>query len=178
VEFGDEVGEEDFDGAGLPTHLDVDPQDLFLQPEDNVVPGCGNDGGADVDGYDNDAGFEAGFEPGADFGLVDAPVKVGDTQISYSRNSKFVDVKLVKKLLWDCISEDVGDAKAAGAQQAESSFQGLVNRTCKKMPKSEMENLSIQVCFICALHLCNEKGLELQTDPSKPLLDFKVIGQT
>jgi len=173
VEFGDEGGDEDFDAAGLPTHLDVDPADLFLQPDDRVVPGCDNDGAADMDAYDN----EPGFEPGADFGLVDAPTKVGDTSIGYSRNSKFVDVKLVKKLLWECMSEDIGDAKAAGATEAEANFQGLVNRTSKRMPKSEMENLSIQVCFICALHLCNEKGLELKTDPSKPLRDFKVVGK-
>jgi condensin complex subunit 2 len=177
AEFGAEIGEEDFDGAGMPTHLDMDPQDLFLGPNDKVVPGCDDDGAPDVDGFDNDGSFEPGFEPGADFGLVDAPTKVGDTSIAYSRNSKFVDVKLVKKLLWECINEDVGDAKAAGEKEAQSSFQGLVNRTCKRMPKTEMENLSIQVCFICALHLCNEKGLELKTDPEKPLLDFKVVGK-
>ncbi|CAK0810946.1 unnamed protein product [Prorocentrum cordatum] len=173
VEFGEEGGDEDFDGAGLPTHLDVDPADLFLQANDRVVPDCDSDGAADMDAYDN----EPGFQPGADFGLADEPTKVGDTSIGYSRNSKFVDVKLVKKLLWECMSEDIGDAKAAGAAEAETSFQGLVNRTCKRMPRSEMENLSNQVCFICALHLCNEKGLELKTDPSKPLQDFKVVGR-
>merc|ERR1712226_1633537 len=39
-DFGDDQGDEDFDGSGLPAHLDVDPQDLFLHPDDKVVPGC------------------------------------------------------------------------------------------------------------------------------------------
>jgi len=58
----------------------------------------------------------------------------------------------------------------------ESSFQGLVTRMLDRLPKSECENLSIQVCFICALHLCNEKGIEIQTDPEQPLLDFSITG--
>ena len=29
------------------------------------------------------------------------------------------------------------------------------------MPKDECENLSAAVCFICALHLCNEKRFGL-----------------
>merc|ERR1712139_280496 len=107
---------------------------------------------------DNDFGLDAGL--GLDF--VDKPATCGSTDIGYSRNSKFVDVKLVKKHLWDCISEDLASAKASKKEMMESSFQGLVTRCLDRLPKSECENLSIQVCFICALHLCNEKGIEIK----------------
>jgi len=170
VDFGEDVGDEEFDGNGLPAHLDVDPQELFLRPDDKVVPGCDQEGVPDLPEAGGDA---AAFAPGIDFDLVDQPEKVGNTDIGYSRNSKFVDVKLVKKHLWDCISEDIAAAKP---QQASSSFQELVTRTIKRLPPAETENLSVQVCFICGLHLCNEKGLELKADPSNPLGDFAVVG--
>merc|ERR1719316_1945099 len=113
-----------------------------------------------------------GLDSGFDFDFVDKPNTVGSTDIGYSRNSKFVDVKLVKKHLWDCISDDLAEAKAADKEKMETSFQGLVNRCLSRLPRSECENLSIQVCFICALHLRNEKGIEIK--PGEPLLDFSV----
>lgn len=166
AEDGDE-----FDGSGMPSHLDVDPQDLFLRPDDKVVPGGDGEGGDDE------------FAPEVDFDLVDQPLTCGSTEIGYSRNSKFVDVKLVKKHLWDCISEDLTgfaaeQEEAAGKKRlvANPSFQELVRRTIRRMPKGETDNLSAAVCFICALHLCNEKNLELATDPTRPMGDFAVVG--
>merc|ERR1712060_49375 len=137
--LGEEGGADDFDAHGLPAHLDVDPQDLFLHPDDTVIPEC------DDMPEDNDFGGGMG-DMGLDF--VNKPTTCGSTDIGYSRNSKFVDVKLVKKHLWDCISEDIAAAKP---KQSRSSFQGLVARTVRRLPKSEMENLSVAVCFICAL---------------------------
>jgi len=170
AQFQDDVGDEDFDGSGLPAHLDVDPQDLFLRPDDKVVPGCDQE---DFSGGGNDTSFV----PDLDFDLVDQPTTVGSTEIGYSRNSKFVDVKLVKKHLWDCINDDISDMQSSAKRlKTTSSFQDLVTRTVQRLPKSETENLSVQVCFICALHLCNEKGLELACDPNKPLGDFSVLG--
>lgn len=168
--LGEEGGAEDFDAHGLPAHLDVDPQDLFLRPDDTVIPEC-------EDMPDMPDGDDFGFGADGDFDMVDKPTTVGSTDIGYSRNSKFVDVKLVKKHLWDCISEDLAAAKSANKALMEVSFQNLVTRCCSRLPRSEMENLSVQVCFICVLHLCNEKGCELVTDPAKPLQDFLVTGK-
>jgi len=162
ADLGDD-NEDDFNGNGLPAHLDVDPNELFLRADDKVVPGCDGDGG-DF-GFGGEVGGDDGedaFMPGVDFDLADKPDTVGKVDIGYSRNSKFVDVKLVKKHLWDCISEDMEDAKAFGdGRKFKSSFEELVRRTLKRLPKSEMENLSVAVCFICALHLCNDNGVEM-----------------
>jgi len=92
-----EDGADEFPEAGLPAHLDFAPQDLFLHPDDNVIPEC------DDMPEDNDFGMDNGLG----FDLSDKPATCGSTDIGYSRNSKFVDVKLVKKHLWDCISEDL-----------------------------------------------------------------------
>jgi hypothetical protein len=174
--FGEE-GDDELDANGLPAHMDMDPQDLFLGPDDRVLPGCDSPGG-DMGEVPVDEGYTV--PGGFDFELAEQPNMVGSTEIGYSRNSKFVDVKLVKKHLWDCMSEDIEDAKAASKADSKklvnTSFQDLVSRTVGRLPKGETENLSVAVCFICALHLCNEKGLELQTDKKRPLGDFDVVG--
>eukprot|EP00929_Paragymnodinium_shiwhaense_P017778 TRINITY_DN12751_c0_g1_i1.p1 TRINITY_DN12751_c0_g1~~TRINITY_DN12751_c0_g1_i1.p1 ORF type:complete len:769 (+),score=268.08 TRINITY_DN12751_c0_g1_i1:109-2415(+) len=171
---GDDEDDEDFDANGIPVHMDVNPNDLFLRADDNVIPGCGEqDFAANLDGLDGDLAGDMGD---LDFAIVEQQNTVSDAGISYSRNSKFVDVKLVKKNLWENINDDITGLKHNGKEQTESSFQQLIKRTMRKMPRSECENLSAQVCFICALHLCNEKGLELKTDPENFLGDFQVVG--
>mmetsp|Transcript_2606 Transcript_2606/g.6248 ORF Transcript_2606/g.6248 Transcript_2606/m.6248 type:complete len:826 (-) Transcript_2606:258-2735(-) len=191
--------EEDDDIAvnGLPSHLDINPQDLFLRPGEQVLAGAAGAmarerredddedfaGGGDFDNF-GDMEMEAPgdgiapFEPDLDMDLVDKPATVGDTEIAYSRNSKFVDVKLVKKHLLDCINEDLEGAKELQKPETDSSFQGLVDRTVRRMPRHEKSNLSVAVCFICALHLCNEKNLELKVDEDRPLGDFTVVGSS
>lgn len=160
--LGEDGGGDDME---LPAHLDVDPQDLFLHPDDTVIPEC------DV----SEAGDDIGLTSGFDMDFVDKPATVGSTDIGYSRNSKFVDVKLVKKVLMECLDQDMADAKTENKETMEISFQALVRRCCDKLPKSEMENLSVQVCFICCLHLCNEKGFEIKM--GEPLQDFSVVGK-
>lgn len=55
-----------------------------------------------------------------------------------------------------------------------TSFQELIDRTVSSLPASECENLSPQVCFICGLHLCNEKGLEIRQG-ADPKGDFTLL---
>eukprot|EP00438_Fugacium_kawagutii_P030122 Skav205181 [mRNA] locus=scaffold1333:80291:82366:+ [translate_table: standard] len=160
----EELGEED---GGLPAHLEVDPQELFLGPDDKVLPGADDDFSGEMD--DLAGSFMAN---GLDFELAEKPTSAENVDIGYSRNSKFVDVKLVKKHLWSCLEQDLEQAASSKAQH---SFQNLVSRTVSAMPKGDCENLSAAVCFICALHLCNEKNLELKTDPSNPLGDFAIV---
>ena len=182
----DDAGaEEVIDASGLPVHLDLDPQDLFVGPGDIVVP--------DIEEAE-DAGHEQGGQavvavsPGGSPGgpaaangnssANDLSLGTGTADAGQGIASKFVDVKRVKKHLWDCISDDLADARAMRRQSSDTeiSFQGLIDRTVKRLPRGEVENLSPAVCFICALHLCNEKTLELLPNASEPLGDFKVVG--
>jgi len=160
----EELGEGEEDG-GLPAHLEVDPQELFLGPDDKVLPGADEDLGGDMEDLANS--FMAN---GLDFELAEKPTSAENVDIAYSRNSKFVDVKLVKKHLWGCLEKDFKKDS-----EKKRSFQEVVSRTVSAMPKGECENLSAAVCFICALHLCNEKNLELKTDPANPLGDFAIV---
>ena len=92
--------------------------------------------------------------------------------IGYGRNSKFVDVKLVKKHMWDVVSQDHTAKEAAGKREA-SSFQDAVLRTVLRLPEAAMDNLSVAVCFVCQLHLCNETGLELEVGDN----NLSVVGK-
>lgn len=171
----DDADDDDYGANGLPAHLDFDPQELFLRPDDKVVPDSqGADVGSDFPTEMPDHDDMRAFGHSMDFDLVEQPKTVGAIEIGYSRNSKFVDVKLVKKHLWDCISQDIEGARTRSQSKSESSFQNLVHRTVERLPKAETENLSTAVCFICALHLCNEKGLELV--PQTCQGDFNVVG--
>lgn len=115
---------------------------------------------------------------GLDFELAEKPTSAENVDIGYSRNSKFVDVKLVKKHLWGCLEKDLASLKESKASQATHSFQDLFSRTVSVMPKCDCENLSAAVCFICALHLGNENNLELKTDPANPLGDFAIVAHS
>ena len=111
----------------------------------------------------------------------------------------------MKKHLWGCLEKDLSKEAKSGKAH---SFQDLVSRTVSAMPKGDCENLSAaaarmdhipmwdlllyffwegmfvplifaaEVCFICALHLCNEKNLELKTDPANPLGDFAIVAHS
>ncbi|CAE7790387.1 CAPH, partial [Symbiodinium sp. CCMP2456] len=155
---------DDFDGSGLPAHLDVDPQELaivelFLGPNDKVLPGGDGDNLGDVgflpasmqvllrsrpwpmrrsesterlfdfsstsriDCMEDVAG--SFMDGGLDFELAEKPTSAESIDIAYSRNSKFVDVKLVKKHLWGCLEKGKTDAE----RLANDSFQDLISRT-------------------------------------------------
>jgi condensin complex subunit 2 len=169
-EDGDLMGD---DGA-MPSHLDADPQELFLRPGDDVVNALGADA-VDV------GGLSYGFA-GGDLDLCERPQTVDNVDIGYSRNSKYVNVKLVKKHLWDCISGEEAEPKKAEKKkksiepvkpsQQPQTFQQLISGTMNRLPESETPNLSVAVCFVCQLHLCNEKNLELEV--TDPLRSFQV----
>merc|ERR1740124_216733 len=102
----------------------MNPAELFVQPDDNVVMGTG-----DLDfpmSYGDDFANNDDL-PSLDLDLVDEPATVDGSGIGYSRNAKFVDVKLVKKHLWSCLSEDMEEAKANDSEMA-SGFQELIDR--------------------------------------------------
>jgi len=94
-------------------------------------------------------------------GLIAEPTKVQKIDIGFARIAKKVDVRALKESLWQQIStgsQSVGSKPTF--QQSISKLQGVV-------PPSTLENISVSYCFICLLHLANEKGLRLQPGQTK-----------
>ncbi|MCJ1464682.1 hypothetical protein MMC07_003295 [Pseudocyphellaria aurata] len=90
--------------------------------------------------------------------------------MQYARVAKKVDVRRLKEEMW----RGIGFEKAA-PQEHESllsepphnevlRFTTVMNNLQQVYPKQAMADISTSYCFICLLHLANEKGLTLGSD--------------
>lgn len=122
--------------------------------------------------HDTDATKQEGGEEGgnaaADFGngLVAEPAKVAKISINYAKVAKKVDVKALKSTIWTDLCEPPSPTKEKEKAKKDPTFEG--SRTFESLLSSvehragkEVGEVSVALCFICMLHLCNEKGLAL-----------------
>ena len=110
------------------------------------------------------AGDENALDGFERFGMG-VPRKVQQVRVGYDKASKQVDVRVLKMLLWDAIQKAV----VAGEEEEEERsttmrqirFQDIIGGLPRGSPAGRVEDLSVALCFICVLHLCNEHGLAL-----------------
>merc|ERR1719335_1239992 len=89
----------------------------------------------------------------------------------------YVDVKKVKRTLWDVISG--GEERLLQPQSGDpdwgwmeslppppgsgKSWRRVISMATQRLQASnDAENVSPAICFICTLHLCNENNLALE----------------
>lgn len=122
-----------------------------------------------------------------------AVLRVRPEHVSYAKKAKRIDVKKLKENIWTTLERNaivVPDlpaetvyspttTTAAGGVEVESADQGAAETTTKEAmvpvieslrstyPKDKMDEISTSFCFICLLHLANEKGLRIQVPLSK-----------
>ncbi|EPB81019.1 condensin complex subunit 2 [Mucor circinelloides 1006PhL] len=78
--------------------------------------------------------------------------------VNYARTAKRVDVKKLKDNLWKVLTNnDLGEEKVQG----ELKFTDIVNNLKKLYSPKTMRDISVPFCFICLLHLANEKDLSI-----------------
>lgn len=109
--------------------------------------------------------------------LVQAPATPQVTEVNYARTIKRMDAAAVKGALWKALcrlqplpSEAQGAAAAdtgaeAGAPPRAVPFRALVAMLPALLPPTVLAELSVAFCFVCLLHLCNERGVVLTTAP-------------
>ena len=105
-------------------------------------------------------------------GMIGAPQLVGDTKINYARAAKKVDVHLLKESIWETIEDKqqpLSDAtnKSKRGDAAVQGFQSVIGGVNEHVPsekKEMLKDVSVPFCFICLLHLANEKNLVLTDD--------------
>jgi condensin complex subunit 2 len=93
-----------------------------------------------------------------------------------------VDVRALKDLLWDSLttvnsqkasnssrstdteedSEQHDGATAAANGQPTIPFQEVIVSVPEQSAAGSLEDVSVHMCFICLLHLANEKGLVIK----------------
>ncbi|KAK9457244.1 condensin complex subunit 2/barren [Dipodascopsis uninucleata] len=104
--------------------------------------------------------------------------------VSYAKIAKKVDVKKLKDNIWNTFDMDTNSCQGKKSQSQRSitpaedksdvkRFSEIVTDLQYKYPKQAMADISTSFCFICVLHLANEKGLEIQNNSSFTDLTIK-----
>ncbi|KAI2636009.1 condensin complex subunit 2/barren [Xylaria nigripes] len=163
-----------------------DDEDEFADARDHFSPGAeapptGVLGGTTM--------LDAGMTMGG-FGtqLVTSTRRLRPEYVQYARVAKKVDVRRLKEELWKGLalpeideepnrpstSNPSATVEEAQNQEAESSlkFTEVMNNLKSVYPKTVMDDISTSFCFICLLHLANEKGLVIDNTPE--LLELEI----
>ncbi|RKP10577.1 condensin complex subunit 2/barren, partial [Thamnocephalis sphaerospora] len=174
--LNDDFGEPIFNAP--PGFDEVDDDD----DDDDIVGGGFDDAGfeEDVDADDMPIVFEA---EDTDYGdaLASATRTVKPAYVSYARTAKRVDVKRLKDNIWRKLTNEAQEESAVGSPQkprvdacaeGEQRFTEIIGGLKRVYPKETMKDISVSFCFICLLHLANEKNLKITGDAS--LAELKV----
>nr|XP_006825955.1 PREDICTED: condensin complex subunit 2-like [Saccoglossus kowalevskii] len=115
----------------------------------------------------NESVFDASLLQGDH--LVAQPHKVARIDIQYARTAKKMDVKKLKYSMWNILTtaEETENTALNGMSEKTSvagkqSFKDLYSVLPAKISTTMAKNLSIPMCFVCLLHLANEKTLKIE----------------
>ncbi|KAI0401256.1 condensin complex subunit 2/barren [Xylaria palmicola] len=133
--------------------------------------------------------LDAGMTMGG-FGtqLVTSTRRLRPEYVQYARVAKKVDVRRLKEELWKGLGypesqEDPNRSRLPTPPiEAETTqkpggepplkFTDVMNNLKSVYPKTVMDDISTSFCFICLLHLANEKGLAIEKTPD--LLELEI----
>ena len=102
--------------------------------------------------------YEAGeFDEDGD--LIDAPRRVEKIEVNYARTAKQVNVRALKQTLWSNLEESTSHEEV-------HSFNEILREFPIDNPAGHVEDISVHMAFICALHLANEHGLVINSVPT------------
>ncbi|NWX33046.1 CND2 protein, partial [Notiomystis cincta] len=135
-----------------------------------------------------------------EFDLIAEPHKINKITIQYARTAKRMDMRRLKRNMWELLSEQGAAAEVGpgnpGRRNSRREFRShsLPSgwRLCQafpwnagsaapalipillfhRLPPSMATNLSVPLAFVCLLHLANEKNLKLES--TKDLSDILV----
>ncbi|KAF2014700.1 barren [Aaosphaeria arxii CBS 175.79] len=161
------------DGLGLPGDpFDDDNDDQFADARDHFSPPA-EDGPGQTQSLDATV---AGNQEGA-FGtqLVTQSRRIRPEYVQYARVAKKVDIRRLKDNLWKGIGFEESNPTEASETLEKASFTPanstlkfteVMNDLQTVYPSKAMADISTSYCFICLLHLANEKGLVINNEPN------------
>ncbi|XP_068277721.1 condensin complex subunit 2 [Nyctibius grandis] len=107
--------------------------------------------------------------------LIAEPQKVNKISIQYAKTAKKMDMKRLKKNMWDLLTdgekkepvaevsmEDAEKEKDTSVVAGEKLFSSITKELLHRLPSAMANNLSVPLAFACLLHLANEKNLKLE----------------
>ncbi|KAF9773709.1 hypothetical protein IL306_008405 [Fusarium sp. DS 682] len=173
------------DGMPFPGGGDLDDDDdlEFADAREHFSPGVdGQAGLTDGGGLTALLNGETVTNTGA-FGttLVTQTRRVRPEYVQYARVAKKVDVRRLKEELWKGMDVDIlqkqPEPKAVDdgepKQEETLKFTEIMNNLQTVYPKPVMDDISTSYCFICLLHLANEKGLIIENTPGLSELEIR-----
>ena len=101
--------------------------------------------------------------------MVEEPQKVVLEPIKYAKVANKVNIKDLKAVMWEELQ-----TLLVLEEEREADFDMLLEKIGPKAKAKDIGDFSTSLLFICALHLCNEKGLYL----SQRNIDHLVIKQS
>ncbi|OTB15711.1 hypothetical protein K445DRAFT_317995 [Daldinia sp. EC12] len=172
-------------GGGM---LDDDDDLEFADARDHFSPG------ADVPAT-QDIGITGMLDNGMTTGgfgtqLVTSTRRLRPEYVQYARRAKKVDVRRLKEELWKGLGlpDEEEDGNNTGLPTPAKSparkpppkgegetlkFTEVMNDLQSVYPKTVMDDISTSFCFICLLHLANEKGLVIENTPELMELEIR-----
>ncbi|XP_058773650.1 condensin complex subunit 2-like [Vicia villosa] len=165
----------------LPEDCHYEPEDLvklFLLPRvnclgmsrvrkfsDESTKQCNNN--EPFHSWDNGGVFEGEYD-GAHSDMDDSsklisqPCQVNKVEVQYDKTAKQVDVQALKLTLWNSIQGSVqqGEKEMVFFRDILANFPSECNAA------ANVSDITPHLCFICLLHLANEKELSIQSCPN------------
>lgn len=169
--FGSSTGADDqgnMDGEVFASQLGQDPDDEPIANydanffQDDGAPGVPDlDGGEFFDDYDGDQQLL----PASQGNMVSSRAR--PEYVNYARTAKKVNVKLLKNNIWDKM--DMEEVKEGDSRK----FTDVVQELKSVYGGQQLSEISTSFCFICTLHLANEKGLLIEDNENHDELSIK-----
>ncbi|KAJ3030194.1 UNVERIFIED_CONTAM: hypothetical protein HDU68_009835 [Siphonaria sp. JEL0065] len=170
----EDVGENNFAGdndfGGMPDYDDDDSNEPLHHAEPDLDLGAAI--GVNADGTMLEYGDS----------LVDAPKKIKANYIHFAKTQKKVDIKKLKENLWSNLIDLTGDDdddeqhEVHPPMQTETNFKNVVHGLSSQYTSDKMSDISVAFCFICLLHLANEKNLSVVNNGELNDLKIKING--
>lgn len=170
---------DDVPGAGPP-----DDEDDFADAREAFSPGAevgtAAETTAGMQGLDKALLPPGGSQDGAGaFGsqLVTQSRRLRPEYVQYARVAKKVDVRRLKEEMWRGLAfetvlstpepereRDQDQGRKKEEEEEGLRFTALISNLQAVYPKQAMDDISTSYCFICLLHLANEKGLAIEDE--------------
>ncbi|NXO76448.1 CND2 protein, partial [Sitta europaea] len=106
------------------------------------------------------------FGIGGGLELIAEPQKVHKIPIQYARTAKRMDMKRLKRNMWELLTETEGEESEEGLEPkmvGEKMLSDLTKDLQRRLPPAMATNLSVPLAFISLLHLASEKNLQLES---------------
>ncbi|KAL9823300.1 condensin complex subunit 2 isoform 2-T2 [Geothlypis trichas] len=111
--------------------------------------------------------------------LIAEPPKVQKIPIQYARTAKRMDMRRLKRNMWELLTEQGEEQEEAGEGAdvkvaGEKNLSELIRDLRHRLPPTMATDLSVPLAFVSLLHLANEKNLKLES--TEDLSDILVRG--